>query len=92
MARRGGQENHRNAAEGFDTISGQKAVKTFARKSIAGFKIREGCPIGAHVTLRGKRMYDFFERLMCIAIPWIRDFRGISSKFDGRGNFSIGIT
>lgn len=72
-------------------ITGQKAVATMARKSIAGFKIREGWPVGAKVTLRGKRMYDFLERLICIAIPRIRDFRGIAAKFDGRGNFSLGI-
>lgn len=80
-----------NAVRDLTQIAGQKAVKTIARKSIAGFKIREGMPIGARVTLRGKRMYDFFERLVCITIPRIRDFRGISSKFDGRGNFSMGI-
>lgn len=80
-----------NAISDLTQISGQKAVKTLARKSIAGFKIREGMPIGARVTLRGKHMYDFFERLVCIAIPRIRDFRGVSSKFDGRGNFSMGV-
>lgn len=80
-----------NALNDLALISGQKAVATLARKSIAGFKIREGWPIGAKVTLRGKRMYDFLERLIVIAIPRIRDFRGISAKFDGRGNFSLGI-
>jgi large subunit ribosomal protein L5 len=80
-----------NAIRDLTQISGQKAVKTLARKSIAGFKIREGMPIGARVTLRGKRMYDFLERLVCITIPRIRDFRGVSSKFDGRGNFSMGV-
>jgi large subunit ribosomal protein L5 len=80
-----------NAIRDLTQISGQKAVKTLARKSIAGFKIREGMPIGARVTLRGKRMYDFLERLVCITIPRIRDFRGVSAKFDGRGNFSMGI-
>lgn len=80
-----------NAIRDLTQISGQQAVKTLARKSIAGFKTREGMPIGARVTLRGKRMYDFFERLICITIPRIRDFRGINSKFDGRGNFSMGI-
>lgn len=75
------------------TIAGQKAVVTKARKSVAGFKIRSGWPIGAKVTLRQDRMYDFFERLIHIAIPRIRDFRGISPKqFDGRGNFSMGIS
>ncbi len=80
-----------NAIRDLSQISGQKAVKTLARKSIAGFKIREGMPIGARVTLRGSRMYDFLERLVCITIPRIRDFRGISAKFDGRGNFNMGI-
>lgn len=74
-------------------ISGQKPVVTKARKSIAGFKIRDGWPIGTKVTLRGERMYDFLERLVSIAIPRIRDFRGISPKsFDGRGNFAMGVT
>lgn len=80
-----------NAIRDLTQISGQKAVKTLARKSIAGFKIREGMPIGARVTLRGSRMYDFLERLVCITIPRIRDFRGISAKFDGRGNFNMGV-
>jgi large subunit ribosomal protein L5 len=74
-------------------ISGQKAVLTRARKSIAGFKLREGMPIGARVTLRGDRMWEFFDRLVTIAIPRIRDFRGVSAKaFDGRGNYSLGLT
>ena len=74
-------------------ISGQKVVVTKARKSIAGFKIREGWPIGCKVTLRGKRMYDFLDRLVGIAIPRIRDFRGLNPKaFDGRGNFAMGVT
>ena len=74
-------------------ISGQKPVVTKARKSIAGFKIRDGWPIGTKVTLRGERMYDFLERLVSIAIPRIRDFRGISPKsFDGRGNFAMGVS
>lgn len=74
-------------------ISGQKAVATLSRKSIAGFKIRDGWPIGAKVTLRGKRMYDFFERLVDVAIPRIRDFRGLKPKaFDGRGNYSMGVS
>lgn len=75
------------------TITGQQPMITRARKSIAGFKLREGMPIGAKVTLRGDRMWEFFDRLTSTAIPRIRDFRGISSKsFDGRGNFSMGIT
>ena len=73
-------------------ISGQKPLITKARKSVAGFKIREGYPIGCKVTLRGERMWDFFERLVSIAIPRIRDFRGVSAKsFDGRGNYSMGV-
>jgi len=74
-------------------IAGQKPVVTKARKSIAGFKVREDWPIGCKVTLRSERMYEFLERLVGIAIPRIRDFRGISPKsFDGRGNFSMGVT
>lgn len=73
-------------------IAGQKPIVTNAKKSIAGFKIREGWPIGCKVTLRKGRMYDFLERLVSIAIPRIRDFRGLSAKsFDGRGNYSMGI-
>lgn len=73
-------------------LSGQKAAITKARKSIASFKIREGFPIGCKVTLRGKRMWDFFDRLVDTAIPRIRDFRGLNPKsFDGRGNYSIGV-
>lgn len=75
-----------------EKISGQKPVVTLARKSIAGFKIRDGWPIGCKVTLRGERMYEFLERLIGIAIPRIRDFRGLSAKsFDGRGNYSMGL-
>ncbi|HHH47250.1 MAG TPA: 50S ribosomal protein L5, partial [Thiotrichales bacterium] len=73
-------------------IAGQKPVVTRARKSVAGFKIREGWPIGCKVTLRRERMYEFLDRLINIAIPRIRDFRGLSSKsFDGRGNYSMGV-
>lgn len=73
-------------------IAGQKPVVTLARKSIAGFKIRDGWPIGCKVTLRGDQMYEFLDRLISIAIPRIRDFRGFSSKsFDGRGNYSMGL-
>lgn len=76
-----------------EKIAGQKAVVTKARRSIAGFKVREGWPIGCKVTLRSERMYEFLERLISIAIPRIRDFRGISPKsFDGRGNFAMGVT
>ena len=74
------------------TITGQKPVTTRARKSIATFKIRQGMPVGACVTLRGKRMYDFLAKLIHVALPRIRDFRGVSAKsFDGRGNYSLGI-
>ena len=76
-----------------EAITGQKVVVTKARKSVAGFKVREDWPIGCKVTLRSERMYEFLERLVAIAIPRIRDFRGISPKqFDGRGNFSMGVT
>ncbi|MCV5690762.1 50S ribosomal protein L5, partial [Escherichia coli] len=76
-----------NAASDMATISGQKPLITKARKSVAGFKIREGYPIGCKVTLRGERMWDFLERLISIALPRVRDFRGVSAKsFDGRGN------
>lgn len=82
-----------NAVKDMEAISGQKAVVTKARKSVAGFKVREGWPIGCKVTLRSDRMYEFLERFVGIAIPRIRDFRGISPKqFDGRGNFSMGVT
>lgn len=82
-----------NAVSDMTAITGQKPIITNARKSIAGFKIRDGWPIGCKVTLRGERMYEFLERLIGIAIPRIRDFRGISPKqFDGRGNFSMGVT
>lgn len=81
------------AVNDLEKITGQKAVITKARKSIAGFKIREGWPIGCKVTLRSDKMYEFLERLVSIAIPRIRDFRGISPKqFDGRGNFSMGVS
>ncbi|QLH42338.1 MAG: 50S ribosomal protein L5 [Coxiellaceae bacterium] len=81
-----------NAAEDLTKIAGQKVIITTARKSIATFKIREGWPIGCKVTLRRQRMYDFLERLVCISIPRIRDFRGFSPKgFDGAGNYNIGI-
>lgn len=75
-----------------EAIAGQKTVATLARKSIAGFKIRDGWPIGCKVTLRKQRMYDFLQRLIHVAIPRIRDFRGFSAKaFDGNGNYSLGI-
>jgi large subunit ribosomal protein L5 len=75
-----------------EKIAGQKPVATLSRKSIAGFKLREGWPIGCKVTLRGARMYEFLDRLISIALPRVRDFRGISIKsFDGRGNYSLGF-
>ncbi len=81
-----------NAAADPAAISGQKPLITKARKSVAGFKIRQGYPIGCKVTLRGERMWEFFERLITIAVPRIRDFRGLSAKsFDGRGNYSMGV-
>ncbi len=82
-----------NATAELARISGQKPVVTTARKSVASFKIRDGYPIGCKVTLRRERMYEFLDRLITIAIPRIRDFRGISPKsFDGRGNFNMGVT
>ena len=73
-------------------IAGQKAVVTKAKKSIASYKLREGMPVGAMATLRGERMYDFLQKLICVVLPRIRDFRGISAKsFDGRGNYTLGI-
>lgn len=82
-----------SAVAEMEKISGQKAVITKARKSIAAFKVRDGWPIGCKVTLRSDRMYEFLDRLITIAIPRIRDFRGVSPKsFDGRGNFAMGVT
>ena len=82
-----------NAIGDLIAIAGQKPVVTKARKSIAGFKIREGWPIGAKVTLRREKMYEFLDRLITMAIPRVRDFRGVSPKsFDGRGNFAMGVT
>lgn len=81
-----------NAQNDLTRIAGQKAVVTRARKSVAGFKIREGWPIGCKVTLRGERMYEYLDRLINIAIPRIRDFRGFTARaFDGRGNYTLGI-
>ena len=80
------------AAEELTQIAGQKAVVTRARKSIAGFKVREEMPLGAKVTLRGARMYEFLDRLITIALPRVRDFRGLNPKsFDGNGNFAMGV-
>lgn len=75
-----------------NAISGQKSVITRARISISNFKVREGMPLGVKVTLRGDRMYDFMMRLIAVALPGIRDFRGVPTKFDGRGNYTLGIT
>ena len=81
-----------HAVRDMTAIAGQKPIITYARKSIAGFKIRDGMPLGCKVTLRGKRMYEFLDRLVSMAIPRIRDFRGLNAKsFDGRGNYSVGI-
>lgn len=81
------------AAEELTLIAGQRAVKTKAKKSISNFKLREGMPIGARVTLRRDRMFDFLARLIHVALPRVRDFRGINDKsFDGRGNYTLGIT
>jgi large subunit ribosomal protein L5 len=80
------------AVNDLSTISGQKPVITRAKKSIAGFKLREGMPIGCKVTLRGERMYEFLDRLINLSLPRVRDFRGVSPQaFDGRGNYSLGI-
>ncbi len=82
-----------NAVADMEKIAGQKVVVTKARKSIANFKVRDGWPIGCKVTLRSDRMYEFLERLISVAIPRIRDFRGVSPKsFDGRGNFAMGVS
>ncbi|MGX6446192.1 50S ribosomal protein L5 [Neobacillus sp. K501] len=81
-----------NAVEELATITGQKPVVTRAKKSIAGFRLREGMPIGAKVTLRGERMYEFLDKLVSVSLPRVRDFRGISKKaFDGRGNYTLGV-
>lgn len=81
-----------NAVGDLEKITGQKVVQTISRKSIAGFKVREGWPIGCKVTLRREKMYEFLDRLVTIALPRVRDFRGLSAKsFDGRGNYSLGL-
>ena len=82
----------KSAVEDLTTIAGQRAVMTIAKNSIAGFRVRDSMPMGAKVTLRGDRMYDFLDRLITVAMPRIRDFRGVSGKsFDGRGNYAMGI-
>ena len=81
-----------HAVADLEKITGQKVVVTHARKSIAGFKVREGWPIGVKVTLRRERMYEFLDRLLSISLPRVRDFRGLNAKsFDGRGNYSMGV-
>jgi large subunit ribosomal protein L5 len=88
----GDKKQLENAVTDMTAIAGQKPVVTNARKSIAGFKVREGWPIGCKVTLRGERMWEFLDRLVDISIPRIRDFRGLNPKsFDGRGNYSMGV-
>ena len=80
------------AQEEISQIAGQKAIQTISSKDISNFKLRQGMPIGVKVTLRRERMYEFLERLVNVALPRIRDFKGIASKFDGRGNYTLGIT
>lgn len=81
-----------SAVKEMETIAGQKPIVTRAKKSVANFKVREGMPVGAKVTLRGEKMYEFFDRLVSIALPRVRDFRGTNpNSFDGRGNYSLGI-
>lgn len=85
-------KNLDNAINELTLISGQKPIVTRARKSIAGFRLREGMPIGAKVTLRGERMYDFLDKLVSVSLPRVRDFRGVSKNaFDGRGNYTLGV-
>jgi len=81
-----------SAMKDLETISGQKPIKTIAKKSVANFKLREGMPIGCKVTLRGEKMYEFADRLINLALPRVRDFRGVNpNSFDGRGNYALGI-
>jgi large subunit ribosomal protein L5 len=80
------------AQEELSLIAGQKAIQTFSKKDISNFKLRKKMPIGVKVTLRCERMYEFLERLICVALPRIRDFKGIETKLDGRGNYTLGIT
>ncbi len=81
-----------SAAKDLAKITGQKPLITKAKKSVAGFKVREGMPVGAVTTLRGARMYEFLDRLVAVVLPRIRDFQGVKDNFDGRGNFSLGLT
>ena len=81
------------AVEELTTITGQKAVATMSKKDISNFKLRKNMPIGARVTLRGEKMYEFFDRLVAVALPRVRDFKGVNEKaFDGRGNYTLGVT
>ncbi|MEQ9405193.1 MAG: 50S ribosomal protein L5 [Cyclobacteriaceae bacterium] len=81
-----------NGVDELTLITGQKAVQTIAKKSVSNFKLREGMPIGARVTLRGDKMYEFLDRLMTVALPRVRDFKGVKEKgFDGRGNYTLGV-
>lgn len=81
------------AVDELTTISGQRAVTTYSKKDISNFKLRKGMPIGARVTLRGEKMYEFLDRLISVSLPRVRDFKGISDKaFDGRGNYTLGVT
>ncbi len=80
------------AQEELTMITGQKAIQTLSKKDVSNFKLRRKMPIGVKVTLRRERMYEFLERLICVALPRIRDFKGVSSKLDGRGNYTLGIT
>ena len=80
------------AQDELSIIAGQRAQQTFSKKDISNFKLRKGMPIGTKVTLRGERMYEFLERLICISLPRIRDFKGVSNKLDGQGNYTLGIT
>ncbi len=81
------------AVEELATITGQKSVPTYSKKDISNFKLRKGMPIGARVTLRGEKMYEFLDRLVSVALPRVRDFKGVSDKaFDGRGNYTLGVT
>jgi large subunit ribosomal protein L5 len=80
-----------NAVNQLTSIAGQKAVTTYSTKDISNFKLRKNMPIGVKVTLRGNRMFEFLERLVCVALPRVRDFKGVNEKFDGRGNYTLGI-
>ena len=80
-----------NSVNQLTAIAGQKAVTCYSKKDISNFKLRKGMPVGASVTLRGNKMYEFLERLVAVALPRVRDFKGVNEKFDGRGNYTMGI-